>query len=245
MVGSHSRSALPRKLETTSPELPHQYSSIGRSALWDDKLMAHIQRIADEMGCTWWDIVIDCRDLFLEDRTTSGISTAESCTVVDMVRKHTSQPSLEVPKGSRRSRRIVAKALDSLAKGLIYAIPVIWAAGLSLLVYQGVSWLKHGTWKSITILDAFKEFLPGNLRIDQPTNWLGLWQVTMFILSSSAWWVLMLLSMLLAYPLLYLSIVISNASDKLSPPPPVKPSSLEEASGAELLRKVLRKKRLP
>ena len=34
---------------------------------WDDKLKAHIQRIADEMGCTWWDIVIDCRDLFLEE----------------------------------------------------------------------------------------------------------------------------------------------------------------------------------
>jgi hypothetical protein len=155
------------------------------------------------------------------------------------------QPSLEVPKSPRRGWRVVAKALDSLAKGLIYAIPVIWAAGLSLLAYQGVAWLKHGTWKSITILDAVKEFLPGNLRIDQPTDWLGLWQVTTFILSSSAWWVLMLLGMLLAYPLLYLSIVISNVSDKLSPPPPVIPSSLEEASGTELLRRVLRKKPRP
>ena len=34
---------------------------------WDDKLKAHIQRIADEMGCMWWDIVMDCRDLFLEE----------------------------------------------------------------------------------------------------------------------------------------------------------------------------------
>ena len=149
-----------------------------------------------------------------------------------------------INKINERGWRVVAKALDSLAKGLIYAIPVIWAAGLGLLAYQGVSWLKHGTWKSITILDAFNEFLPGNLRIDQPTDSLGLWQVTKFILSSSAWWVLMLLGMLLAYPLLHLSLVISNALDKLSPPPSVKPSSLEEASGAVLLRKVL-KKRLP
>jgi hypothetical protein len=152
------------------------------------------------------------------------------------------QPSLKVPKRPRRGWRVVAKALDSLAKGLIFTIPVIWAAGLGLLAYQGVSWLKHGTWKSITILDAVKEFLPGNLRIDQPTDWLG---VTTFILSLSAWWVLMLLGMLLAYPLLYVSIVISNASDKLSPPPPVKPSSLEEVSGAELVRRVLRKKPRP
>ena len=34
---------------------------------WDDTLKAHIQRIADEMGCPWWDIVMDCRDLFLEE----------------------------------------------------------------------------------------------------------------------------------------------------------------------------------
>jgi hypothetical protein len=33
---------------------------------WDDRLKAHIQRIAEEMGCTWWDVVMDCRDLFLE-----------------------------------------------------------------------------------------------------------------------------------------------------------------------------------
>jgi hypothetical protein len=34
---------------------------------WDDKLKAYIQRIADEMGRTWWDIVMDCRDLFLDE----------------------------------------------------------------------------------------------------------------------------------------------------------------------------------
>lgn len=33
---------------------------------WDDKLKAHIQRIADEMGCTWWDVVMDCQDLFID-----------------------------------------------------------------------------------------------------------------------------------------------------------------------------------
>jgi hypothetical protein len=34
---------------------------------WDDRLKAHIQRIADEMGCTCWDIVMENRDLFLDD----------------------------------------------------------------------------------------------------------------------------------------------------------------------------------
>jgi hypothetical protein len=33
---------------------------------WDDRLKAHIQRIADEMSCTWWDIVMENRDLFLD-----------------------------------------------------------------------------------------------------------------------------------------------------------------------------------
>ena len=32
---------------------------------WGDRLKAHIQRIAEETGCTWWDVVMDCRDLFL------------------------------------------------------------------------------------------------------------------------------------------------------------------------------------
>jgi hypothetical protein len=160
--------------------------------------------------------------------------------------KPVEKPSI-IDKINERGWRVVAKTLDTLAKGLIYTILVIWAAGFGLLAYQGVFWLKHGTWKTITVLDAFKEFLPGNflLWIDQPTDWLGLSQVTKFILSSSAWCVLILLGMFLAYPLLYLSIVISNASDELSPPPPVQSSSLEEASGAELLRSVRRKKPLP
>jgi len=34
---------------------------------WDDRLKAHIQRIAAEMGCTWWDVVMDARDVFLEE----------------------------------------------------------------------------------------------------------------------------------------------------------------------------------
>jgi hypothetical protein len=33
---------------------------------WDDELKAHIPRITDEMGCTWWDVVMDCQDLFLK-----------------------------------------------------------------------------------------------------------------------------------------------------------------------------------
>jgi hypothetical protein len=38
---------------------------------WDDesdeRLKAHIQRIAEEMGCTWLDIVMENRDLFLDE----------------------------------------------------------------------------------------------------------------------------------------------------------------------------------
>jgi hypothetical protein len=25
---------------------------------WDERLKAHIQQIAEEMGCSWWDIVM-------------------------------------------------------------------------------------------------------------------------------------------------------------------------------------------
>jgi len=34
---------------------------------WDERLRAHVERIAEEMGCTWWDIVMENRDLFLKD----------------------------------------------------------------------------------------------------------------------------------------------------------------------------------
>jgi hypothetical protein len=34
---------------------------------WDDRLKAHIGRIAEELGCTWWDIVMENRDLFLDE----------------------------------------------------------------------------------------------------------------------------------------------------------------------------------
>jgi hypothetical protein len=30
------------------------------------RLKAHIQRITDEMDCTWWDMVIENYDLFLD-----------------------------------------------------------------------------------------------------------------------------------------------------------------------------------
>lgn len=37
---------------------------------WDDRLKAHVERIVEEMGCTWWDIVMENRDLFsMEWRT--------------------------------------------------------------------------------------------------------------------------------------------------------------------------------
>ena len=34
---------------------------------WDDRLKAHLERLGRELECTWWDIVMDCRDLFLEE----------------------------------------------------------------------------------------------------------------------------------------------------------------------------------
>jgi hypothetical protein len=39
---------------------------------WDERLKAHIQRVAEEMGCTWWDIVMENRDLFLDEVDESG-----------------------------------------------------------------------------------------------------------------------------------------------------------------------------
>jgi len=38
-----------------------------REEEWDDRLKAHVERIAEEMGCTWWDIVMENRDLFLDE----------------------------------------------------------------------------------------------------------------------------------------------------------------------------------
>jgi hypothetical protein len=33
----------------------------------DERLKAHIGRIAEKLGCTWWDIVMENRDLFLDE----------------------------------------------------------------------------------------------------------------------------------------------------------------------------------
>lgn len=33
---------------------------------WGAQLKAHVERIAEEMGCTWWDIVVENRELFLD-----------------------------------------------------------------------------------------------------------------------------------------------------------------------------------
>lgn len=33
---------------------------------WDARHTAHVERIAEEMGCTWRDIVMENRDLFLD-----------------------------------------------------------------------------------------------------------------------------------------------------------------------------------
>lgn len=34
---------------------------------WDARLKGHIERIADEIGCDWWEIVMECPDLFLTE----------------------------------------------------------------------------------------------------------------------------------------------------------------------------------
>jgi hypothetical protein len=34
---------------------------------WDERLKAHIQRIAEQIGCTWWDVVKENRNLFLDE----------------------------------------------------------------------------------------------------------------------------------------------------------------------------------
>jgi len=31
---------------------------------WDEKHKAHLERIAEEMGCSWWDIVMENRICF-------------------------------------------------------------------------------------------------------------------------------------------------------------------------------------
>ena len=33
---------------------------------WDERLKSHIQRIADEMSCTWWDIVMENQEFVVE-----------------------------------------------------------------------------------------------------------------------------------------------------------------------------------
>ena len=34
---------------------------------WDNRLKAHVERIAEELGCTWGDIVMENRDVFLDE----------------------------------------------------------------------------------------------------------------------------------------------------------------------------------
>jgi hypothetical protein len=41
---------------------------------WDDRLKAHIERLAREMGCTWWEIVADNLDLFIDEGDEIGAS---------------------------------------------------------------------------------------------------------------------------------------------------------------------------
>jgi hypothetical protein len=34
---------------------------------WDERLKAYIQRLAEQMGCTWGDIVMENRNLFVDE----------------------------------------------------------------------------------------------------------------------------------------------------------------------------------
>ena len=109
------------------------------------------------------------------------------------------------------------KTLDAIAMGLFNLIGVPFLAGLGILGYQGLFWLKHGTWKPITTFDILSNFLPLNFMkwVIVPTDWVGLSEVAYFILFSSAGLVLIALGVLVAYPLMYLAVAISHASDML------------------------------
>jgi len=44
---------------------------------WDAQLKAHIERIAREMGCTWWEIVVENLDLFLGEKQNPIVTVPE------------------------------------------------------------------------------------------------------------------------------------------------------------------------
>jgi hypothetical protein len=53
---------------------------------WDERLKAHIQRIADEIGCTWWDIVMEKRYIFWIKSTRSGNELLPECDTIPSLR---------------------------------------------------------------------------------------------------------------------------------------------------------------
>ncbi|MDE3041138.1 MAG: hypothetical protein KGJ82_11275 [Nitrospirota bacterium] len=131
--------------------------------------------------------------------------------------------------------------LEAVANVLIFAAPGAILVGGVLFLYQGMLWLKHGTWKSITVLDALGDLLTAEFLywIVAPTDWQGLSKLAAFVLSCSMWWVLMALGAILAVPLIALGLKINDAATISRPTvkaPPKKAASLEEMSGAELLK---------
>lgn len=116
--------------------------------------------------------------------------------------------------------RVIEKTLDALAMGLFCVVPGIFMAGGGLLIYQGVFWLKHGTWEPITVYDAVYELLPAPFIawLLHPTAWFGLYKIVGYTLFCSLWWILIVLGALLAVPLFYFALVISDAASRLSHP---------------------------
>lgn len=110
----------------------------------------------------------------------------------------------------------VVKALDTLGKGLIFSTPVIMVVGFGMLAYQGLFWLTHGIWKPITVFQVLQDVLPLNFLywfVVQPTDWLGVWKLTGFIMSCSAWWVLIALSALLVVPFLMIGLFLCDTAE--------------------------------
>lgn len=99
------------------------------------------------------------------------------------------------------------KAIDLLAWILWNVALGLFLIGCEAFLFQVALWLRRGTWIPIT----FTDFLPSSfpLWIAQHNDWFGIWKAMTFVLSCSAWWVLIVL----AVPVYF------AAAALLTPPP--------------------------
>ena len=141
----------------------------------------------------------------------------------------------------------VSKFLDAVATGMFYAAIGSFLSGIGVLCYQGLFWLKYGTWESITIFDVLKEILPlPFLRwFVHPDDWVGFHTVMVFVLSSSIVWLLAFL----VVPLIY-GVSILSAYATLAQRPSRREgqggTSLEDVSRISLLlRRILLRRARP